>query len=439
MNKKIKFIFLIIFSILSILVTAFIIITYSGYKIDLKYMRLLKTGSIYINTNPTKADIYIDDKKISQKTPIIVNHITPGRHNIKLEKKGYKNWETDIDVPPEITTFLNYELIYNDIELNVSNELSDNPLFFSNNEKYIAYIKETNSIYDIYVYNIISKDEFKIYSTKESIKNISWSFDDKKILINTNNKFLILNLSIVQLPVIETVQFTKLINLNSFVSDIENVFWNQSDDNLLVKTNDNSIYVVSTIDETAKKIDIKDFNNTGIFIGNKIIYINNDNKVIDYSINNKVINEYKNFNSIKNISYKNNYIIFLDNQGTFLLFEKDLKSEPIKLIGNKIKFNKTKIVTFNDYEISIYDEKGGIIENTLRYGQKIIDLDFYNNNYIVLILQNGIKLINIDGNINELEIISNLATIEKVLVVDTRINIIYIDNNKYMVSHIDLK
>lgn len=439
MNKKIKFIFLVIFSILSILTTAFIIITYSGYKIDLKYMRLLKTGSIYINTNPTKASIYIDNKEINQKTPIIVNHVTPGRHNIKLEKKGYKTWETDIDVPPEITTFLNYELIYQDIELNTVNELSDNSLYFSNNEKYIAYIKEKDSLYNIYIYNIITKDEFNIYSTDKRIEKITWSYDDKKILIKIDNKFLALNLSIIPLPVIESIESTKLVNLNSLIKDIEDVLWNQSNDDILVKTKNNEIYIISLYTEKIEKIEIKDFNNIGLFIDKKIIYINKNNKITEYNIDNKIINEYKDYNGIKSITYKKNYIILLDNQGTFLLFKRDLKSEPIKLVGNKIKFSKTKIVAFNDSEINIYGERESVLENTLRYGQKIIDLDFYNDNYIVLILQSGIKLINIDGNINELDMISNLTTIERAIVIDERINIIYKDNNKYMASHIDLK
>lgn len=440
MNKKIKFIFLVVFSILAVLTTAFVIITYSGYKIDLKYMRLLKTGSIYINTNPTKADIYIDGKKVNQKTPIIVNHITPGIHNIKLEKKGYKTWETDIDVPSEITTFLNYELIYQDIELNKPNELSNDSLFFSNNEKYIAYVKNEDSLNNIYVYNIISQEEFKVYSTEKSIDNIIWSPDNKKILVNLNDKFLILNLSIVELPVIEKIQSYKLTNLNNIVSNIKSVLWNQTDDSILVNTEDNVLYKANLVNEEVKKINIKDFNSIGLFVGDKIIYINKNNKVIEYNISNNIVNEYKEYNGIKSITYRDGYIIFLDNQGTFNLFKKDLKSEPIKLTGNKIEFEKSKIIAFNDSEINIYDGRENVLNNTLRYSQKIIDIDFYNDNYIVLILSNGIKLINIDSNnINELDIISNLTKIEKVIVVDTRINIIYKDNNGYMVSHIDIK
>lgn len=440
MNKKIKLIFLIIFSILAVLTTAFIIITYSGYKIDLKYMRLLKTGSIYVNTNPAKADIYIDGKKISQKTPIIVNHITPGMHNIKLEKKGYKTWETDIDVPPEVTTFLNYELIYQDIELNKSNELSNDSLFFSNNSKYIAYIKKEDSSYNVYIYNIVSQEEFKAYSTDKNISSIDWSPDDKKILVEADNKFLLLNLSIVKLPIIETIQSYKLTNLNNLIKDIGSVMWNQMDDTLLIDTTENNLYRVNITTDKIEELNIKDFYNKGIFIGDKIIYINKNNEAIEHNLSNNIVNEYKGYNGIKSITYIDGYIVFLDNQGMFTLFKGDLKSSPIRLTGNNIKLNKSKIVTFNDSEINIYDGRENILSNTLRYSQKIIDLDFYNNDYIVLILSSGIKLINVDGNnINELDIISNLTTIEKVVVVDSRINIVYKDGDKHMISHIDLK
>ena len=441
MNKKFKFIFLVFFSIFSVLTTLFIIITYSGYKIDFRYFRLVKTGSIYINTNPIGADIYIDNEKISQKTPTIVNHINPGRYDIKLEKKGYKTWETNIEIVPEITTFLNYELIYQDIELNKANEFSKNNLVVSNNNKYIAYVKNENNVNNLFVYNIYTKDEFNIYQTDKEIKNIEWSSGDKKLLINIDNKFFVLDMTIIPLPVIERIESNKLLNINSIIDNIDLALWNRTDDNkILIKTLDNKIYVVDLLSDKLTKIKIEDFTGkTILLVDQKIIYVNKNNEIVEFDIQTDIVNKYTTLKGIDNITYEKNYIIFFDSQDNIFLYKKSLKSEPIKLSGKKIKINKTKIITFNDNEISIYNERENSLENTLRYGQKIIDLDFYNENYIVVILQDGIKLINTDGNINELDIISNLKTIEKVIVTDARINLIYKDFDKYMISNMDLK
>lgn len=440
MSKKINFIFFIVFSIIAVLTTAFVIITYSGYKIDFKYMRLIKTGSIYINTNPTKADIYIDNKKIDQRTPAIINHVIPGRHTITLEKKGYKTWETNIDVPPEITTFLNYELIYEDIELSKTSELSNQALILSNNKRYILYIKHENNLNNIYVYDIASQEQFKIYSTISNIGRIEWAPDDKRVLLE-DSKFLVINLNIIELPVINNaIQSHKLINLNALIPDIADIIWNQSADNILVITNDKQLYKVDINSEEITKININDFGRIGLFINDKIIYINNQNILREYNISSDLTNEYIDYNNIKNIKYYDDYIVLLNNQDMFIIFRKDLKSEPIKLSGERIEFNKNRVITFNNSEINIYDLREGVLNNTLRYGKKIIDLDFYNNNYIVLILEDEIKLINIDGSsLNELNLISNIKSIQNVIVLDNRINIIYKDGDSYMISHIDLR
>ena len=441
MSKKINFIFFIVFSIIAVLTTAFVIITYSGYKIDFKYMRLIKTGSIYINTNPTKADIYIDNKKIDQRTPAIINHVIPGRHTITLEKKGYKTWETNIDVPPEITTFLNYELIYEDIELSKTSELSNQPLILSNNKRYILYIKHENNLNNIYVYDIASQEQFKIYSAISNIGRIEWAPDNKRVLLLVNGKFLVINLNIIELPVINNaIQSHKLINLNTLIPDIADIIWNQSADNILVITNDKQLYKVDINSEEITKININDFGRIGLFINDKIIYINSQNILREYNISSDLTNEYIDYNNIKNIKYYDDYIVLLNNQDMFIIFRKDLKSEPIKLSGDRIEFNKNRVITFNNSEINIYDLREGVLNNTLRYGKKIIDLDFYNNNYIVLILEDEIKLINIDGSsLNELNLISNIKSIQNVIVLDNRINIIYKDGDSYMISHIDLR
>lgn len=440
MNKKINSIFFIVFSIIAVLTTAFIIITYSGYKIDFKYMRLIKTGSIYINTNPTKADIYIDNKKIEQKTPVIVNHVMPGRHTVRLEKKGYKTWETNIDVPSEITTFLNYELIYQDITLSKANELSNASFMLSDDNKYILYYRKEDGMNNVYIYNIASQDQFKVYSTQSTIEKISVSPDDKKILLKVDNKFLIINLSIIELPVINSIQSYKLVNLDILIQNIVDIIWNQTDGSILALTGNKNLYRIDVNNETTKKIDITNFSKINLFIGDNIIYIDNRGRLIENNISNGIVNEYKDYNNIKDMKYYNGYITLLNNQGIFMIFKNDLISEPIKLTGDNIKFNKNKIITFNSSEINIYDSREDTLTNTLRYGKKIIDIDFYNDNYIVLILEDGIKLINIDGtSLNELDVISNIKSMQKVIVLDNKINIIYKDNNSYMISRIDLK
>jgi len=55
------------------------------------------TGHIDINTNPIRADIYIDGKHYGQ-TPKIIEDVTIGSHKLELKKKGYYDLQKNIVV-----------------------------------------------------------------------------------------------------------------------------------------------------------------------------------------------------------------------------------------------------------------------------------------------------------------------------------------------------
>jgi hypothetical protein len=48
-------------------------------------------ATLTVNTNPQEASIAIDDKPISDTTPIVNMEITPGPHEIDVSKEGYKS------------------------------------------------------------------------------------------------------------------------------------------------------------------------------------------------------------------------------------------------------------------------------------------------------------------------------------------------------------
>ena len=50
-----------------------------------------KTGSIRITSQPTGGSVWIDDKKISGRTPLTVSDVSPGNHQVRLEKSGYRS------------------------------------------------------------------------------------------------------------------------------------------------------------------------------------------------------------------------------------------------------------------------------------------------------------------------------------------------------------
>jgi len=67
---------------------------------------LVKTGLVYISTNPPDATVYVDGRQAHQKTPTILRDLTPGKHFIRIEHTGYNDWERDIPIVAKKATLL---------------------------------------------------------------------------------------------------------------------------------------------------------------------------------------------------------------------------------------------------------------------------------------------------------------------------------------------
>lgn len=69
------------------------------YKFDLKVEKnSVKYGLVKILSTPEGSDIYLDNKKLSKKTPATLQEIQVGTHNILLEQKGYDSYFIKFDL-----------------------------------------------------------------------------------------------------------------------------------------------------------------------------------------------------------------------------------------------------------------------------------------------------------------------------------------------------
>lgn len=56
------------------------------------------TGSIKISSIPVGAKIFLDNKDTRKTTPATLKDIKPGKHAVRLTKKGYVDWKTTVKV-----------------------------------------------------------------------------------------------------------------------------------------------------------------------------------------------------------------------------------------------------------------------------------------------------------------------------------------------------
>jgi len=73
--------------------------------------RFVKTGLVYISTNPPDATVFIDGRMNHGTTPTVVRDLTPGKHFIRLQLDGYKDWEKSIPIIGKKATVLENTLL----------------------------------------------------------------------------------------------------------------------------------------------------------------------------------------------------------------------------------------------------------------------------------------------------------------------------------------
>ena len=69
-----------------------------------------QTGMISAKSNPQAANVYLDGKLITS-TNNSLSGIQPGKHNLRIVKNGYVEWQKDIEVFPELVTDITAVLI----------------------------------------------------------------------------------------------------------------------------------------------------------------------------------------------------------------------------------------------------------------------------------------------------------------------------------------
>jgi len=102
LRKIVFYIFFLIYLILCPLIVTRML----GFNINPLTLHIVKTGLVYISTNPPDATVYIDGRMSHQTTPAVLRDLAPGEHFIRLELSGYNDWERNIPVLPKKATVL---------------------------------------------------------------------------------------------------------------------------------------------------------------------------------------------------------------------------------------------------------------------------------------------------------------------------------------------
>jgi hypothetical protein len=94
------------FAIVFVLAAPLVVLYTAGYRINSTTGRIQRTGVIAFSTSPKGADITLNGKLLSNRTPTVAQRLMPGEYSVTLEKKGYTPWEQHVTVESGRTTYV---------------------------------------------------------------------------------------------------------------------------------------------------------------------------------------------------------------------------------------------------------------------------------------------------------------------------------------------
>lgn len=87
-------------------ITAPLLIFYtSGYRYNFKKSAVERNGTLIVDSLPHSASVFIDGRDSGERTPVTLQQMTPGWHNVRVVKTGYTSWQQDVLIRAERVTF----------------------------------------------------------------------------------------------------------------------------------------------------------------------------------------------------------------------------------------------------------------------------------------------------------------------------------------------
>lgn len=100
-----------LFSFIFIFFTPVLIYYSLGYKFDLGSKKFLKTGIISIKTFPAGAEVYLDEKKLSESSPCTLREVIPKEYTVSLKSGGFYDYKIPIQVKPSLVFQIDVVLV----------------------------------------------------------------------------------------------------------------------------------------------------------------------------------------------------------------------------------------------------------------------------------------------------------------------------------------
>lgn len=163
-------------------VAAPLILLYTaGFRYSFSEHKIKRTGVLNIDAKPTDMEVALNGVRQKNKLPLYLPNRAPGTYKIILSKPGYKQWEKDVVIASNQTTYIkDVTLFKNALPVQILEERGA-PLsvVFSPTAKYALLVsqdKNNKNIYEVDLYNMATNLINPIFRSRLNEQPIiSWS------------------------------------------------------------------------------------------------------------------------------------------------------------------------------------------------------------------------------------------------------------------------
>lgn len=185
-------------------VTTFIFLYTSGFRLqrDKKdnAVDLTKTGMISAKSMPEGASVYLDGKLVTA-TNDTISGLKPGTHKLRMVKKGYEDWEKDIEVYEELVTDITAVLVSQSPMFEPLTNTGAHSPSVSPSLSQLAYFSKDEQEPGVWIIPI-NQGGLNLFRANPTVvledtqvskysdgKSITWSPNEKQLLVETNDEF----------------------------------------------------------------------------------------------------------------------------------------------------------------------------------------------------------------------------------------------------------
>jgi len=391
MQVKYRRIVFYVFVALFLISAPFILLYANGYRYNAKKSKFEKTGALIVNTTTKAVSLYLNGNYYGNGNEFRIQNLLPGEYEIKLSKTNYFDWQKKLAVESQITTFAkDIRLIGNNLPAKTADALVG-ALYPAPDQSKFLFIRQEKDKNSLVLFDTANDAETSVASLppRQTVKNISWSANDDKIILETPSGFQVIN------------TFDGKTQALPLKIKILNLRWDEANNSWLFAMTSDGIYRIDLLFGTASKI----YGPTKI-ADDFITYQNNLYLVIQSTLQQINLNGGETISlPLERSGYKiksaeGKRLILIDSKQHLQIFNLPLqKLSTPELFANAKNFNISgnDLLYYNDFELWTYSFATGAKELVTRFGEEIKRaLWLSGSEYIAVNFGNQIKIIELD-------------------------------------------